>query len=135
MYRTAIKELVDWKNREDKKPLIIKGARQVGKTWLMKELGKIEYRNSAYINFDGNERMNRLFSADMNIKRIISGLQIEANCKINPYETLIIFDEIQECPKALGSLKYFYENTPEYNIISAGSMLGVALHNGTSFPV
>ena len=92
-------------------------------------------KNFAYINFEGNERMHRLFSGDMDIRRIITGLQIEADCKINADETLIIFDEIQECPKALASLKYFYENTPEYNIIAAGSMLGIALHNGTSFPV
>lgn len=135
MYRNVIKQLIEWKNRQDKKPLIIKGARQVGKTWLMKEFGKTEYENTAYVNFDNNERMNTLFSGDMNIKRLIAGLQIETDSKINPNKTLIIFDEIQECPKALTSLKYFYENAPEYNIIAAGSMLGVALHNGTSFPV
>ncbi len=135
MQRKAIKQLIDWKNRTNKKPLVIKGARQVGKTWLMKELGKTEYKNFAYINFDSNERMTRLFSGDMDVKRLIDGLELEADCKITPSDTLIIFDEIQECPKALTSLKYFYENTPEYNIVSAGSMLGVALHSGTSFPV
>lgn len=135
MQRKAIKQLVEWKNRKNRKPLIIKGARQVGKTWLMKEFGKTEYKNFAYINFENNERMSLLFSADMDIKRIIAGLELEANCKIIPEETLLIFDEIQECPKALTSLKYFYENAPEYNIVAAGSMLGVALHSGTSFPV
>jgi len=135
MQRKAFRRLSDWKNRKDKKPLVIKGARQVGKTWLMKEFGKVDYKNSAYINFDSNERMLRLFSSDMDINRIITGLEIEADCKINSSETLIIFDEIQECPKALTSLKYFYENAPEYNIVAAGSMLGVALHSGTSFPV
>ncbi|KKP40227.1 MAG: hypothetical protein UR30_C0005G0008 [Candidatus Peregrinibacteria bacterium GW2011_GWC2_33_13] len=135
MQRKAINQLIEWKNRNKKKPLVITGARQVGKTWLMKEFGKTEYKNFAYINFDSNERMIRLFSSDMDIKRLITGLEIEADSKIIPEETLIIFDEIQECPKALTSLKYFYENAPEYNIVSAGSMLGVALHSGTSFPV
>ena len=135
MYRNAIKQLIDWKNRKDKKPLVIKGARQVGKTWLMKEFGRTEYKNVAYVNFDSNERMNILFSGDMDIKRLIAGLQIESDESINPDDTLIIFDEIQECPKALTSLKYFYENASEYNIVAAGSMLGVALHRGTSFPV
>ncbi len=135
MYRKSIEQLINWKKRLNKKPLIITGARQVGKTWLMKEFGRIYYKQYAYINFDNNDRMARLFSGDMDIERLISGLQIEADCKIDPNNTLIIFDEIQECPKALTSLKYFYENAPEYNIISAGSLLGVALHNGTSFPV
>lgn len=135
MQRKALNQLIGWKIRKDKKPLVIKGARQVGKTWLMKEFGRTEYKNFAYINFDSNERMTRLFSVDMDTKRLIAGLEIEADCKIILEETLIIFDEIQECPKALTSLKYFYENAPEYNIVSAGSMLGVALHRGTSFPV
>lgn len=135
MQRKALKQLIDWKNRKDKKPLVIKGARQVGKTWLMKEFGKTEYKNYAYINFEDNERMTRLFSGDMDINRLVDGLEMEAGVKLKSNDTLIIFDEIQECPKALTSLKYFYENAPEYNIVSAGSMLGVALHSGTSFPV
>jgi len=135
MHRQAMAELIKWKNKQDRKPMIIRGARQVGKTWLMKEFGRIHYRSAAYINFDSNERMLRLFSGDMDIKRIVTGLQLEAEQKIDPDNTLIIFDEVQECPKALTSLKYFYENAPEYHVISAGSMLGVALHEGTSFPV
>ena len=135
MQRKALKQLIDWKNRKDKKPLVIKGARQVGKTWLMKEFGKTEYKNYAYINFEENDRMTRLFSGDMDVNRLINGLEMESGIKISLSDTLIIFDEIQECPKALTSLKYFYENAPEYNIVSAGSMLGVALHSVTSFPV
>jgi len=135
MQRKNIEKLIEWKNRKNKKPLVIKGARQVGKTWLMKEFGRTMYKNVAYINFENNEKMIRLFSEDMDIKRIITGLEIASASKINPNETLLIFDEIQECPKALTSLKYFYENAPEYNIVAAGSMLGVALHKGTSFPV
>ena len=135
MFRYAIEELVNWKKSRNRKPLIIRGARQVGKTWIMKEFGRTNYKNTVYINFDSNSRMQRLFSGDMDIQRIIMGLEIEANCKIDKNNTLIIFDEVQECPKALSSLKYFYENFPEYNIVAAGSLLGVALHEGTSFPV
>lgn len=135
MKRKAIKQLIDWKNRKDRKPLIIKGARQVGKTWLMKEFGKTEYKNYAYINFEDNDRMTRLFSGDMDINRLINGLEMESGVILTPKDTLIIFDEIQECPKALTALKYFYENALEYDIVAAGSMLGVALHSGTSFPV
>jgi len=135
MQRKAIKQLIEWKNRKNKKPLIITGARQVGKTWLMKEFGRTEYKNYAYINFEDNERMTRLFSGDMDINRLKDGLELESGMKLTANDTLIIFDEIQECPKALTALKYFYENAPEYNIVSAGSMLGVALHSGTSFPV
>jgi len=135
MYRYAIENLKKWKNKKDKKPLIIRGARQVGKTWIMKEFGKNNYSNIAYINFDGNEKMKNLFELDYDIKRIISGLEIETEEEIDSNNTLIIFDEVQEVPKALTSLKYFYENHPEYNIVAAGSLLGVALHEGTSFPV
>ena len=115
--------------------MIIRGARQVGKTWLMQEFGKSHFENTAYINFDNNNRMNMLFDGDYNIPRLIDGLQIETGEKINPQTTLIIFDEVQEVPKALSSLKYFYENASEYAIIAGGSLLGVALHEGTSFPV
>ena len=135
MYRKKIENLIEWKNKKNKKPLIIKGARQVGKTWLIKEFGKKYYDNYAYINFDNNERMKTLFSGDFNIDRIIQGLKIETGVNIEKENTLVIFDEIQEVPSALSSLKYFYENEPEYNIISAGSLLGIALHTGTSFPV
>ena len=101
MYREKIKELEEWKETADRKPLIIKGARQVGKTWIMKEFGKNNYKNVAYINFDGNDRMARLFEDDFNIDRIIQGLKLESNIDIDAKNTLIIFDEVQEVPKAL----------------------------------
>lgn len=135
MYRQALEELKKWQNKSNKKPLIIRGARQVGKTWLMKEFGKTCYDKYVYINFEGNERMAELFSGDFDIKRIITGLELEAGHKINPDNSLLIFDEVQEVPKALTSLKYFNENAPEYQIVAAGSLLGIALHEGTSFPV
>ena len=123
MYRNQIEKLINWKNNKNKKPLIIRGARQVGKTWLMKEFGKNYYENCAYINFDNNSRMEQLFSGDLDIERIIQGLKIESGVKKKKKNTLIIFDEIQEVPNALTSLKYFYENAPEYNIVAAGSLL------------
>lgn len=101
----------------------------------MQEFGKNEYEKCAYINFDDNNRMKQLFSGDFDIERIIQGLKIESGVNIEPKNTLIIFDEIQETPKALTSLKYFYENANEYHIMTAGSLLGVAMHEGTSFPV
>jgi len=135
MYRTQIEHLYAWKEKEGRKPLIIQGARQVGKTWLMKEFGKEAFTSSVYVNFDSNDQMKRLFSSDItNIPRIISGLELYFGKKIDK-DTLIIFDEIQEVPEALSSLKYFAENAPEYAVISAGSLLGMALHQGTSFPV
>ena len=135
MYRYKIEELKKWKNSDTRKPLIIRGARQVGKTGLMKEFGEKNYEKCAYINFDDNSRMEQLFSGDFDIERIIQGLKIEAGVNIEPENTLIIFDEVQETPKALTSLKYFYENAKQYHIIAAGSLLGVAMHEGTSFPV
>ena len=135
MYRYAMENLCEWKNKKNRKPLIIEGARQVGKTWLMKEFGKQEYTNTVYINFDSNSRMAELFSADLDITRILRGIEIYTGKKINSEDTLIIFDEVQEVPKALSSLKYFYEDAPEYHVICAGSLLGIALHGGTSFPV
>lgn len=135
MYRSAMDSLHEWKNSRNRKPLLVRGARQVGKTWLMKEFGNREYEKTAYINFDNNERMAALFQGDLAIERIITALQIEAETTIDPAKTLIIFDEVQEVPRALTSLKYFSENSPEYHIVSAGSMLGVAMHPGTSFPV
>ncbi|OQB12609.1 MAG: Archaeal ATPase [Firmicutes bacterium ADurb.Bin193] len=135
MYRFAIEELKKWKNKKNALPLIIRGARQVGKTWLMKEFGQTCFENSVYINFDNNERMTELFSYDLDTARIITGLELMAGHKINPENTLIIFDEVQEVPRALASLKYFTENAPQYKIVAAGSLLGVALHKGTSFPV
>lgn len=135
MYRMAIEELKRWKASKNRKPLIIRGARQVGKTWLMKEFGTCSYKQSVYINFDNNRRMKNLFDGDLDIHRIILGLELYEGHKIDPDTTLLIFDEIQEVPKALTSLKYFNENAPEYHIICAGSLLGIALHEGTSFPV
>ncbi|WP_326975235.1 ATP-binding protein [Caproicibacter sp. BJN0012] len=135
MYRVAMENLLIWKRKKNKKPLIIRGARQVGKTWLMKEFGKTAYKETVYISFDNNSRMQTLFDGDLNVERIITGLELYAAHKIDAENTLLIFDEIQEVPKALTSLKYFNENAPQYQIVCAGSMLGVALHQGTSFPV
>ena len=135
MYRFAIESLYKWKNKKNRKPLIIEGARQVGKTWLMKEFGTQAYEDTVYINFDSNSQMASLFAADLNVERLIMGLELYAGHKINSENTLLIFDEVQEVPRALSSLKYFYEDAPQYHIICAGSLLGIALHNGTSFPV
>ena len=135
MERQAMEQLNKWKIKKNKKPLIIRGARQVGKTWLMKNFGQHTYRHVVYINFDNNQQMQDLFEDNMKIERIITGLELYSGNKIDPQNTLLIFDEIQEVPKALTSLKYFNENAPEYQIICAGSLLGVALHQGTSFPV
>ncbi len=135
MYRSAMEQLNKWKQKSNKKPLIIRGARQVGKTWLMQEFGKSAYKEMVYINFDNNSQMKELFSVDMRIERIITGLELYAGHKIDSSSALLVFDEIQEVPQALASLKYFNELAPEYQIVCAGSLLGVALHQGTSFPV
>ncbi len=135
MDRYKMEDLKKWKNSTNRKPLIIRGARQVGKTWLMQEFGRKYYEKCAYINFDDNTRMNSLFNEDFNIEKIIQGLKIESGVNIEPENTLIILDEIQETPRALKALKYFCENAREYHVISAGSLLGVAIHEGTSFPV
>ncbi len=130
-----MQELVNWKNKSDHKPLIIRGARQVGKTWLMKNFGEREYMQTAYVNFEQSKLLKTLFTDNFDIQRIITAIQIETGVQIDTENTLIIFDEIQEAPGALTSLKYFYENAPQYNIIAAGSLLGVALKNKISFPV
>ena len=135
MYREKMNELIDWKKSKNRKPLIIRGARQVGKTWLMKEFGERFYEKYAYINFDDNARMNALFEGEFDFEKILQGLKIESGVNIEPNNTLIIFDEIQEAPNALKALKYFCENANEYHIVAAGSLLGVAMHQGTSFPV
>lgn len=135
MYGKAKEDLQKWKVSNNRKPLIIEETSQIRKTWLMKELGMQTYKDTAYINFDSNSAMAELFSLDLNINRIITGLELYSGKKIDPENTLLIFDEVQEVPKALSSLKYFYENAPEYNVVCAGSLLGIALHNGTSFPV
>ena len=135
MNRHAIKRLEQWKDSKGRKPMIIRGARQVGKTWLMKEFGRLYYDDTVYINFDSNSRMAEFFASDLDTNRLIMGLELYAGRKIDPDHTLLIFDEVQEVPRALTSLKYFCENAPEYHIVCAGSLLGIALHQGTSFPV
>ncbi|MEY8430188.1 ATP-binding protein [Lachnospiraceae bacterium 48-42] len=130
-----MESLKKWKDDPAKKPVIIRGARQVGKTWLMKEFGRTCYEKCAYISMDENEVMQDVFRDAFDIERIISALEIAVGFKITPEDTLIIFDEVQEIPRALKSLKYFCENAPEYHVAAAGSLLGVALHEGTSFPV
>ena len=135
MYRTSLEYLYKWKEKDNRKPLIIRGARQVGKTWLMKEFANKAYKSHAYINFDNNIQIKQLFLQDLNVDRLIMGLELYTGKKIVPSETLIIFDEVQEVPNALTSLKYFNEDAPSYHIVCAGSLLGIALHPGTSFPV
>ena len=135
MFLSAMKELEKWKAKKRRKPLIIRGARQVGKTWLMKEFGATAYVHTVYINFDNNERMKTLFTGSFSVERIVTGLELYAGQKIDADNTLLIFDEVQEVPQALAALKYFNEDAPQYQIVCAGSLLGVALHPGTSFPV
>lgn len=135
MKRYAMRELAAWKDRPNRKPLLLKGARQVGKTWLMKEFGKQYFSKVAYVTFYNNQRMKRVFDDDYDIERILMNVNIETKVEVTPGDTLIIFDEIQEAPRALESLKYFCENAPEYAIVAAGSLLGVAIHEGVSFPV
>lgn len=135
MIRTAMDELYTWKAKKRRKPLIIRGARQVGKTWLMKEFGAAAYKQAVYINFDNNNQMKTLFGGSLEVERLITGLELYAGYKIDAENTLLLFDEVQEAPRALTALKYFNENAPQYQIICAGSLLGVALHKGTSFPV
>ena len=135
MERLLMQELVKWKGKQNRKPLIIKGARQVGKTWLMKEIGKRCFENVVYINFENNRRMKNVFAMDYDVERILSALKIESGKKIEANDTLLIFDEVQEVPGALSALKYFCEEAPQYAIVAAGSLLGIALHEGTSFPV
>ena len=135
MYRTAMDALLQWKEKINRKSLIIMGARQVGKTWLMKEFGKTHYEKTAYISFYNNKRMDDVFQADFDIKRILMNLNIESGVTITPGDTLIILDEIQDSPKVLESLKYFCEEAPQYHVVAAGSLLGVTIHEGVSYPV
>jgi len=135
MKRSGILKLIAWKNSSTRKPLIIRGARQVGKTWLMKEFGSSQYQQTVYVNLEKNKRLHSLFNDDFSINRIIVALQAESGLTINAENTLIIFDEIQAVPEAITALKYFCEEAPEYHIITAGSLLGVAVHTHTSFPV
>jgi len=135
MYRYKIKELIHWKISSNRKPLIVFGARQVGKTWLIQEFGKQEYRQTVYVNFEKMKLVRNLFEEDFDIQRILSSLSIFARTAINPDDTLIVFDEIQAAVGGLASLKYFYEDAPQYHVIAAGSLLGMNLHQNVSFPV
>lgn len=134
MKRLLMDKLVEWKNSKYRKPLILRGARQVGKTYLLKEFARDYYEDMAYFNFDHDEALRELFLNTKDPKRIIEQLSFVVGKKIKPGATLIIFDEVQECPNALNSLKYFEEETPEYHIVAAGSLLGIKLSH-TSFPV
>ena len=135
MERFILKELLNWKNSLYRKPLILKGVRQVGKTWLLKEFGRRYYENTAYFNFDENEEYRQFFETTKDVSRILQNLMMASSQKILPEKTLLIFDEIQDCPQVINSLKYFCENAPEYHIASAGSLLGIALAKPSSFPV
>lgn len=135
MKRNAIQVLINWKFSEDRKPMVLKGARQVGKTWLMKEFGKTYYKNHVYFNFDEEDALKSIFESNKNPQRIIELLSMVAGEKILPEETLIILDEIQECPDALNTLKYFKEKANEYHVIAAGSLLGTLLAKPKSYPV
>ena len=135
MERFIIKKLLDWKNSPYRKPLILKGVRQVGKTWILKEFGRRYYENTAYFNFDENEEYRQFFETTKDVKRILQNLMLAGGQKIQPEKTLIIFDEIQDCSKVINSLKYFCENVPEYPVACAGSLLGIALARPSSFPV
>lgn len=135
MRRNAIDELVKWKNDEERKPLVLRGARQVGKTWLMKEFGRTNYDSFVYFNFDEEDELKSIFEANKNPKRIVELLSMIVGEKILPNETLIIFDEIQECPSALNALKYFKEKANDYHVIAAGSLLGTLLAQPKSYPV
>ena len=135
MRRKIYTQLLKWKASKDRKPLMLLGARQVGKTWIMKYFGEKEYKNVAYINCDDEPRMKQLFELDYNIDRILLTLQAITDIKVTPNDTLIILDEIQETPRGLHSLKYFCEKAPEYHVMVAGSLLGVTIGKGESFPV
>jgi uncharacterized protein len=135
MKRLNFKQLDKWKQSKKRKPLIIQGARQVGKTWLMREYGKLAFKQVLYVNFEHSERLKNVFIEDYDINRIITIIQVESGITINPKNTLLIFDEIQEAEKGLTALKYFYEKAPQYYIMAAGSLLGVAMQKKHAFPV
>ena len=135
MERTVLKELIEWKNKDNRKPLILNGARQVGKTWILNEFADREYAKKAYIYCRKNELARQVFSQDFDTKRIIRSLCVLSGVDITPNDTLIILDEVQDIPEVIESLKYFYEETPEYHIAAAGSLLGISMHQGVSFPV
>ena len=135
MRRTAMEKLVAWKSSDERKPMVLKGARQVGKTWLMKEFGKNYYKSFVYFNFDEEDELKSIFETNKNPQRIIELLSMIAGEKIYPLDTLVIFDEVQECPEALNALKYFKEKANEYHVIAAGSLLGTLLAKPKSYPV
>lgn len=135
MERTVIQKMIEWKNSDSRKPMILKGARQVGKTWIMKEFGRKHYENYTYFNFDEEDSLASIFEENKNPHRIVELLSLICGERIVPGETLIILDEIQECPQALNSLKYFRENANEYHVIAAGSLLGTLLAQPKSYPV
>ena len=135
MKRNAMQSLINWKNDPERKPLILRGARQVGKTWLMKEFGQTCYANYVYFNFDEEDELKSIFQTNKNPHRIIELLSMISGEKIQPGETLILFDEIQECPEALNTLKYFKEKANEYHVVSARSLLGTLLAQPKSYPV
>lgn len=135
MYRESIKDLIKWKESQRRKPLIIEGARQVGKTWIVKDFAKNHYRNLAYINFEEQVFMRSLFATDYDVNRIIEAISAATHETCTPGDTLIFLDEIQEAESGITALKYFRENAPEYHVIAAGSLLGLELHKHQSFPV
>jgi predicted AAA+ superfamily ATPase len=135
MYRAAIEQLISWKESKRRKPLILQGARQVGKTWLLQEFGKTYFRQLAYVSFMDNEGMRSVFAGSLEPGRLLDAVAIETGITPEAESTLIVFDEVQECPRALTSLKMFQERCPQYAIVAAGSLLGIAMHQGVSFPV
>ncbi|MBK9980900.1 MAG: ATP-binding protein [Saprospiraceae bacterium] len=135
MKRKEVLYLTEWKSKKDRKPLIISGARQVGKTWLLKEFGSLEFKNYAYLNFESDESLKTIFEGGFDLNRILSAIEIITGIKVEPGVTLLVFDEIQEAPKALLALKFFYEQLPQLHLACAGSLLGIALGKKTSFPV
>lgn len=135
MKRNAWKQLQEWKEKEGRKPLLVKGARQVGKTYLIRKFAEAHFKNVVYVNCDNESRVKNLFAEDYDIGRIIKMLQLISGQKIVAGETCIFLDEIQEAPRGLASLKYFQENAPQHHVVVASSLMGIALHKGTSFPV
>lgn len=135
MDRDKLHDLIEWKNSSTRKPLIVRGARQVGKTWLIKEFGRTQYRQCIYVNFENATNLQDIFLRDFDINRIIQTLQIYTQTQITAEDTLIVFDEVQAAERGLTSLKYFCENAPQYHIVAAGSLLGMGLHSQVSFPV
>lgn len=135
MERFIINKMLDWKNSPYRKPLILKGVRQVGKTWALKEFGRRYYKNTAYFNFDENEEYKQFFETTKDVDRILQNLMLASGQRILPEKTFIIFDEVQDCPNVINSMKYFCENAPQYHIACAGSLLGITLSKPSSFPV